>query len=126
MTTDQDATARERVETALNALEKRDAVAAASTFAEDGEFVHPLYPATRYSGRETIRGALEWALANVADHPRFTIRYFLARGGTCAVEVETRCVAKDGREVELPQVFLVEVGEEGIAHWRTYLPFPPE
>lgn len=126
MTTDQDATTRERVETALKALEKRDAVAAASTFAEDGEFVHPQYPDSRYTGRETIRRALEWALANVVDHPRFTIRYFLARGGTCAVEVETRYVAKDGTDVEYPQVFLVEVGEEGITRWRSYLPFPPE
>lgn len=126
MTSEENPITREPIETALRALEKRDAVAAARAFAADGRLVDPQFPDPEYRGREPIRRALEWALANVVDQPEFTIRHFLEHEGTCALEVETRLVGTDGSTVECRQAYVVELGVEGIAHWRTYLPFAPE
>lgn len=125
MTADEPTT-RERVETTLRALEKRDAVAAASAYAEDGVFVDPQYSESEYRGRESIWRALNWGLTNIAEQPEFTIRHILETGDICAVEVETNHVDVAESGVEFPQVFVVEAGEQGITRWRTYHPFPPE
>jgi uncharacterized protein (TIGR02246 family) len=117
---------RDRIETALKAFENRDAAAAASAYAENGVFVDPHYPEPEYRGREAIREALEWALANAVERPGFTVRNVVEEGDACAVEVDTHHVATDGSEREFPQVFVVEGGPDGIARWRTYLPFPPD
>lgn len=126
MTTDANHSTRDRINTALQAFENRDAVAAASTYVEDGVFIDPHYPEPEYHGRETIREAFEWALTNLVDQPGFTVRNVVREGDTCAVEVDTHHVAKDGSVQEFPQIFIVEGSQAGITRWRTYLPFPPE
>lgn len=78
------------IETVLQALEQRDAVAAASAFAPDGRLVDPQFPASEYRGRERVRAALEWSLTNLAAQPGFEIRLFLEVAGTCELEVESR------------------------------------
>lgn len=126
MTTDTSPNTENPVETALDALETWDAVAAAGTFAMDGRLVDPQYPEREYRGRESIREALEWALTNCVTEPTFTIRHRLEHEGTCALEVETRCDWDEGSSVT-KMAFVVEIGDGDITHWRTYLPFePPE
>lgn len=126
MTAEDRTTTCDQIKKTLNAFENRDTVAAASVWAEDGTFIDPHYPESEYHGRETIRGALDWALTNLVEQPGFTVRNVVTEGDVCAVEVDTHHVMKDGSEREFPQVFIVEGGEEGITRWRTYLPFPPE
>lgn len=123
MTTDSNPISDDPIETALRALEKRDAVAAASAFAPDGRFVDPRFPDPEYRGRESIREALEWALTNLVDGDlEFAIRRFLAHDGTYALEVETRQVRPDDSTLETPKAFVVEVADSGIERWWTYLP----
>lgn len=125
MTTEKNRSTRDLIETTLLALENKDAVAAASTYAEDGVFIDPRYPESEYSGRETILRAFEWALTNFMEQPGFRVRTVVVEGDTCAVEVDTHHVATDGSEWEFPQVFVVDGGPGGISRWRTYLPFAP-
>lgn len=113
------------VETALNALENRDAVAAASMFAMNGRLVDSQFPKREYRGQESIREALGWALTNLVAEPTFTIRHCLEHEETCALEVETRANRSDGSSVKTTKAFIVEIGDEGITHWRTYLPIAP-
>lgn len=124
MPTEKTTELREHINESLKAFETRDAVAAASAYADEGVFIDPHYPENEYHWRETIREAFDWALTNLVDQPGFTVRTFVSEGDTCAVEVDTHHVAKDGSELEFPQVFVVEGGSEGIERWRTYLPFP--
>lgn len=133
MTVDEDPISCEPVETALEALEKRDAVAAASAFAADGRFVDPQFPEAEYRGQERVREALEWALTNLSRQPEFEIRHFLEREGTCALEVEARHVGADDGPVGADdgtvrsrKAYFVEVGDDGITRWRTYLPYAPD
>lgn len=113
------------VDTVLKALEKEDAVAAASAYAEDAVFIDPRYPEPEYRGRETIREAFEWGLTNVLDAPEYTVRNYLETGGTCAVEVHAGDAEAVGQDGEHPRVFVVDFYADGITRWRTYLPFPP-
>lgn len=126
MTTENATELRKHITESLKAFEARDAVAAASAYADDGVFIDPHYPEDEYRGRETIREALDWALTNLVDQPGFTVRTFVSEDDTCAVEVDTHHITKDGSELEFSQVFVVEGGPEGIERWQTYLPFPPE
>lgn len=119
-------TPRDVVTTALRALEKRDAAAAASTFAADGVLVDPQYPQSEYHGRETVRRAFERGLADVAERPQFAVRRFLAAAGICAVEVDTDHATRADSDGEASQVFVVDVTDEGIARWRTYHDCSPE
>ncbi|NHN46582.1 nuclear transport factor 2 family protein [Halostella sp. JP-L12] len=126
MTVEPNKNTRERIENALRAFENSDAAAAASTYAENGVFIDPHYPASEYQGREAIREAFEWALTNIVEQPGFSVRNSIGAGDTYAIEVDTHHVAKDGSKREFPQVFVVEGDETGITRWRTYLPFPPD
>lgn len=131
MTVDEDLISCEPVETALQALEKRDAVAAASAFAVDGRFVDPQFPEAEYRGQERVRQALEWALTNLLRQPEFEIRHFLEAEGTCALEVEARhaggddgpdagTVGADAGTVGARKAYFVDVADDGITCWRTY------
>lgn len=126
MTADENPITCEPIETALRALEKQDAVAAASAFAADGRFVDPQFPDTEYRGQERVREALEWALTNIGRRPEFEIRLFLEHEGTCALEVESRQVRPDDSSVRSRKAFFVEVGADGITRWRTYLSYTPD
>lgn len=138
MTVDEDPISCEPVETALQALEKRDAVAAASAFAVDGRFVDPQFPETEYRGQERVREALEWALTNLVRQPEFEIRHFLEAEGTYALEVEARhaggddgpdagtvgpdagTVGAEAGTIGTRKAYFVDVADDGITCWRTY------
>lgn len=126
MTVDENPISCEPIETAMRALEKRDAVAAASTFAADGRLIDPQFPETEYRGQERIREALEWALTNLERQPEFEIRHFLEHGGTCAFEVEARQVGPDDPTGRARKAYFVDVGDDGIDRWRTYLSDAPD
>lgn len=113
------------VDTVLKALEKGDAVAAASAYAEDAVFIDPRYPEPEYRGREPIREAFEWGHTNVLDEPEYTVRNYLETGQTCVVEVHAGDAETTRPDSECPRVFVVDFCEEGITRWRTYLPFKP-
>lgn len=114
------------IETVLQALEQQDAVAAASAFAPDGRLVDPQFPAPTYRGRERVREALEWSLTNLAAKPAFEIRHLLEDDGTCALEVESRRAGSGAASGRSRKAFFVEVGDDGITHWRTYLSRAPD
>lgn len=126
MTAHENPTSCDPIQTALRALEKRDAVAAASAFAADGRLVDPQFPEGEYRGQEQVRTALEWALTNLVRQPEFEIRHFLEQEGTCALEVEAREVGSDDPAVRSRKAYFVEVGDDGITRWRSYLPYAPD
>lgn len=116
---------RDQIEDVLRAFEERDAVAASEVYAEDGVFIDPHYPEAEYRGPAEVREALEWALENIVDRPGLTIRNVWEDDKTFAVEVDTHHTMKDGREVDFPQVFIIESEDGQVTRWQSYLPFPP-
>lgn len=116
---------REQIEGVLTAFEERDTATASEFWAEDGVFIDPHYPASKYSGPDEIRGALDWALENIVEQPGLTIRTVWEDGDTFAVEVDTNHTMQNGTEVDFPQVFIIESEDGQITRWQSYLPFPP-
>ena len=125
MTPDDRSLTREHIEGVLRAFESGETARAAAFWADDGVFVDPHYPEPAYRSPVEIREALDWALEHVVEEPRLTVRTVWKDGERFAVEVDTNHRMQDGREVDFPQVFVVE-GEDGaISRWQSYLPFPP-
>lgn len=125
MTTVREANLPTAIETVLRALEAADAVAAASAYTEEAVFVDPRYPDSQYRGREAIREAFEWGLTNGLHGPEYAIRHHSRAGGTAVVEGDVVDTGTEEEGAAFPRVFVVELGEAGITHWRSYLPFPP-
>lgn len=111
------------VEPALDALEDRDAVAAASTFATNGQVVDPQSPEREYRAQELGRAALEWALTNPVTERALTNRRCLEHEETCVLAVESRSDRSDGSPRKTTTASVVEIGDEGITNWGTY-PLP--
>jgi ketosteroid isomerase-like protein len=125
MTPDSASLTREPTEGVLRAFEAGETARAAAFWAEDGVFVDPHYPEPEYRTPAEIRGALDWAPEHVVEEPRLTVQTVWKDGERFAAEVDTNHRTQDGREVDFPQVFVVE-GEDGaITRWQSYLPFPP-
>lgn len=88
----------------------------------------PHYPEPEFRGHDEIREAFEWVFENVIDDIDLTIRNFWASGLTCAAEVETRQLMKNGSEHEFSQAFIAEFDDElRLVRLQAYLPYgPPE
>lgn len=112
----------------MERFERRDFENAAKAFAEDGVFIDPHYPEPEFRGHDEIREAFEWVFENVIDDIDLTIRNFWASGLTCAAEVETRQLMKNGSEHEFSQAFIAEFDDElRLVRLQAYLPYgPPE
>jgi ketosteroid isomerase-like protein len=126
MTADKKPGPRDPIDTVLRALEKKDAVAAASAYAEDAVFVDPRYPESEYRGRETIREAFEWALTNSRNRPEYTTRNHLEAQQTSIIEVDARHTGTDRSDGEFPRVFVAGGRPSGTTGWAATLGSPSD
>ncbi len=104
---------REFVERMFRAFEDKDMEGALRSFAEDALFFDPHYPVPEMGGKSAIREGLEEAFG-IIKKPSFVIRHLWTAGPTAAVEVDTHHVLQDGTEIKSPQVFVLEIGQDGL------------
>lgn len=108
-----------------------DAAGIASLFAEDGTMIDPNYPppiGPVMAGREAIEAGLQWAFG-ILERSEFTVAStFLDPDapGRGALEVNTSHKLYDGTQVDLAQVFVVELDSGGhLCRLQSYTPYPP-
>lgn len=115
----------------LEGFQAKDVEAIIRLFAPDAVFTDPHYPppiGPTMTGHDAIREAVTWALG-VLEQPGFTVRHQLSSpddGNVAAVEVDTHHRMVGGAMVTPPQVFVAEVGDDGLLRRvQSYAPYPP-
>ena len=115
----------------LEGFQAKDVEAIMALFAADGVFTDPHYPppvGPTMSGHDAIREAVTWALG-VLEQPGFTVRHQLSNpenANVAAVEVDTHHRMVGGAMATPPQVFVAEVGDDGLLRRvQSYAPYPP-
>ncbi len=124
-------TATQRLHEVLDRFQAKDVEGVVECFAGDGHFFDPHYPAPvgpAMVGHDAIRQGLSWGLSMV-EQPGFAVRHDLSAGDgdrVAAVEVDTSHRLADGTVMAFPQVFVAEVGDDGLLRrMQAYTPYPP-
>jgi hypothetical protein len=115
----------------LHGFEAKDVEAVVGRFAARGVFSDPHYPppiGPTMTGHDAIRQGLAWALG-ILEQPGFTVRHKLwspERPRVAAVEVDTDHRMMGGATLRFPQVFVAELGDDGLLlRLQSYAPHPP-
>lgn len=115
----------------LDGFQAKDVEAILGLFAADAVFTDPHYPppiGPTMTGHDAIREAVTWALG-VLEQPGFTVRHQLwnpENPNVAAVEVGTHHRMVGGAMVTPPQLFVAEVGDDGLLRRvQGYAPYPP-
>lgn len=115
----------------LDGFKAKDVEAVVGLFAADGAFSDPHYPppiGPTMTGHDAIRQGVAWALG-VLEQPGFTVRHELwnpENPTVAAVEVDTHHRMVGGAMVTPPQLFVAEVGDDGLLRRvQSYAPYPP-
>ena len=115
----------------LDRFQAKDAEGVVGLFAGDGVFTDPHYPppvGPTMTGHDAIRQGVAWALG-VLEQPGFTVRHELwdpENSLVAAVEVDTHHRMVGGAIVAPPQLFVAEVGDDGLLRRvQGYAPYPP-
>jgi ketosteroid isomerase-like protein len=116
---------------ALRHFESRDTEGVVERFAPDGTFIDPHYPpplGPAITGRDAIRDALGFVFSLVTQ-PGFTVRHAFSSTDdphVASVEVDTHHTFADGTQSNFPQVFVGEIGADGLLRrLQSYPPYPP-
>jgi hypothetical protein len=115
----------------LERFEARDVEGVVALFAPDGILSDPHYPpplGPTLVGHDVIRDAITWAV-DMIERPRFTVLHELSGDDDAhlaAVEVITNHDLVGGAAATFTQVFVAEVGDDGLfRRVQSYTPYPP-
>lgn len=123
-------TAMQLLREVLERFEAMDLEGVVDRFAPDGVLFDPHYPppvGPAMAGHDAIRAGLTVGLG-MLEQPGFTVRHELtAPGGElAAVEVDTNHRLTGGTMIAFPQVFVAEMGDDGLLRrMQSYTPYPP-
>lgn len=114
----------------LERFQAMDVGGVVDRFAPDGLLFDPHYPppvGPAMAGHDRIRAGLAVGLG-MLERPGFTVRHEFTAGGdaVAAVEVDTNHRLVGGQMVSFPQVFVAELGDDGLLRrLQSYVPYPP-
>ncbi len=119
-------TALQLVDALFRRLEDRDLPGAFELVADDAVLVDPHYPQMEMSGRDAIERGLDWGLASMEQFG-FAIVHALESddGGRAMLEIDTHHVLRGGKNLDFPQMFVVEASDGLITGLRAYEPYKP-
>ena len=114
------------VERFLQAAETKDINTVIALFHEDAEFIDPHYPNKHMKGKVEILEGLTWGFSGLKKLG-FTIeKYFeSADGKSVAIEVATAHILPNGKPLNFPQVFIIEIENNKISRCQAYEPYGP-
>lgn len=117
---------RALVEDSLGAVSAKNMPEALAGFAYDGVLIDPHYPRPRMSGHTEIGAGFQWVFAAIREL-NFTplAWYFTDDGRSASVEVTSRHILRNGRELNFDQCFAVDTRDGKISRWRAYTPYAP-
>lgn len=114
------------VEDNLAAVTAKNIPEALSGFAYDGVLIDPHYPRPRMSGHPEIGAGLRWVFAAMRELNFTPLSwYFTEDGRSVSLEVSSRHILRNGRELNFDQCFAVDTKDGRIARWRAYTPYAP-
>ncbi len=95
-------------------------------FTENAKFIDPHYPRTHMQGKKEIFEGLTWGFSGLKKLG-FTIeKYFETKeGNSIAVEVATAHELPNGKELNFPQVFIIDIQDNKISRCQAYEPYGP-
>ena len=124
-------TALQRLHDVLDRFQAKDIEGVIALFADDGLLFDPHYPppvGPAMAGHAAIREGLGWGLG-MLEQPGFAVRHELSNiegGRVAAVEVDTNHRLVGGVTLAFPQLFIAEVGDDGLLRrMQSYTPYPP-
>lgn len=119
-------TALELIEELFERLEARDLAGALALVADDAVLVDPHYPQMTMEGRDAIERGLEWGLSSMEQFGFTTVHALeSADGARAMLEIDTHHVLKGGKNLDFPQMFVVEASDGAITGLRAYEPYKP-
>ncbi len=110
----------------FEAVEAKDLELVMTYYAEDADFIDPHYPKVHMKGKREIEKGLIWGF-NGLKKLGFTIEKTFESddGKSIAIEVATAHVLPNGKALNFPQVFIVEVEAGKITRLQAYEPYGP-
>jgi ketosteroid isomerase-like protein len=108
----------------LEALSAKDGDAALAVLDENVTLYDPHYPTPLMTGHAAIRSANEYAFG-LFKQMRWTVLRAWENENSAVIEADTAHELPDGSLVTPKQVFVVDVANDKITNWRTYVPYPP-
>jgi ketosteroid isomerase-like protein len=112
------------VKDSFQAVEAKDIEAVLNCFTDDAQLIDPHYPKVQMKGKEEIRAGLTWGFKGLKKLG-FTIeKYFESEDGkSVAIEVATAHVLPNGKPLNFPQVFMIDIEEGKISRMQSYVPY---
>ncbi len=114
------------VRESFKAVEAKDIEAVLACFTDDAQFIDPHYPKVHMKGKKEIRAGLTWGFKGLKKLG-FTIKkYFESEDSkSIAIEVATAHVLPNGKPLNFPQVFIIDIKDGKISRMQAYEPYGP-
>ena len=114
------------VKKCFQAVEAKDIEAVLACLTDDAQFIDPHYPKVHMKGKEEIRAGLTWGFKGLKKLG-FTIeKYFESEDGkSVAIEVATAHILPNGKSLNFPQVFIIDIKNKKISRIQAYEPYGP-
>jgi len=106
------------VEEFFKVIESKDIEASLVYFSDNAEFIDPHYPNIHMKGKKEIEQGLTWGFKGLKKLG-FTIEKSLA------VEVATAHELPNGKALNFPQAFIIEIEAGKITRLQAYEPYGP-
>jgi len=96
-----------------------------SFFGDDAVLIDPHYPKMEMKGKDEIRKGLEWGLSSMVK-AGFEVEKCWVEGSEGVVKVKTNHEFKGNFKVDIMQIFLFEVNEDGkLKYLQSFVPYRP-
>ena len=117
---------KRQVKESFQAVEAKDIEAFLACLTDDVQFIDPHYPKVQMQGKEEIRAGLTWGFKGLKKLG-FTIeKYFESEDGkSVAIEVATAHILPNGKSLNFPQVFIIDIKNKKISRIQAYEPYGP-
>ncbi|VAW55039.1 hypothetical protein MNBD_GAMMA05-218 [hydrothermal vent metagenome] len=114
------------VEEFFKVIESKDIEASLVYFSDNAEFIDPHYPNIHMKGKKEIEQGLTWGFKGLKKLG-FTIEktFYSADGKSLAVEVATAHELPNGKALNFPQAFIIEIEAGKITRLQAYEPYGP-
>lgn len=114
------------IEQFFQAAEAKDIEAAMAFFTPNAKFIDPHYPNVHMEGKEEIREGLTWGFNGLKKLGFSIEKYFESTDGkNVAVEVATAHILPNGKPLNFPQVFMIDIEDNKISRVQVYVPYGP-
>ncbi len=121
-----DSSLRALVEQGFATVEAKDLDAILQLFSEDAVLIDPHYPSPVMAGKAAIADGLRWGIAGMKQFGFRIVNYYESPDGRqAAVEVATHHILQNGRHLQFPQAFFIDVQNNLITRMQAYEPYGP-